>query len=96
MIEFNRIFNDSKSVADNLSKLNYKFKNKKVLITGSHGFIWINFLLYFIYLNNYILKKNCCKIYCIDNFKKKPEDWINKVIMVKKDWVRKFLIWKEV
>lgn len=80
MVEFNKIFNDSKSIAENLIRLNYKFKNKKILITGSHGFIGINFLLYFIYLNNVILNKNSCKIYCIDNFKKKPEAWINKTI----------------
>ena len=80
MNEINEIFSDSSEICNNLKKLNYKFKNKKILITGSHGFIGVNFLLYFIYLNKFIFKKNRCRIYCIDNFKKKPERWIKNII----------------
>ncbi len=85
MNDINEIFNDSSEISKNLKKLNYKFKNKKILITGSHGFIGINFLLYFIYLNKFILKNNKCKIYCIDNFKKKPENWIKKLVSKNKN-----------
>lgn len=85
------LFEDFKIIAKNLSNKNRYFNNKKILITGSLGFIGINFLKYFFYLSkntkikfdivaidNKKLDRNVKKIFKMKNFFYKKAD-LNKI-----------------
>lgn len=66
---------DIKEIADNLQENNQKFSGKTVLIAGSGGFIGHNLILYFLYINKYILTYPV-KIIAIDCYvgRNKPEE----------------------
>ena len=77
----NSLFSDdAKDVFNKLDYLNKKFSGKKILLTGASGFLGVNFLNYFSYLNNSNLLKKSCKIYAYDNFLRKPPFWFNQLI----------------
>lgn len=60
------VFEDMKNVADNLGNIVFNFEGTKILITGYQGFLGSNFIAFYYFLNNEILK-NKAEITCIDN-----------------------------
>ena len=73
---FNQItIDDCNRVKNDLGILNEKFYSKSVLITGSAGFLGINFMRYFYNLNYELNEKEKVKVYCIENFIREESDY---------------------
>ena len=67
---------DSERIFENMESKNFLFKKKKILLTGYAGFLGVQFLHYFVNLNNKYLINQECHIYCLDNFKRGIPTWV--------------------
>ena len=70
---------NSYEIIENLSDLNDEFSGKKILITGSAGFLGCQFLHYFYFLNKLKVLKNPCKVYAWDNYIRGLPSWLKKL-----------------
>ncbi|MFP4093966.1 MAG: NAD-dependent epimerase/dehydratase family protein [Cyclobacteriaceae bacterium] len=60
------VLEDSRKIAESLGDLTRKLEGARVLITGHQGFLGVNFLALFHYLNEEVLEKKI-QLTCIDN-----------------------------
>jgi len=77
--------NDAEIIFNKLSNLNKKFSGQKILLTGASGFLGVNFLNYFSYLNNSNLLNKPCSIFAFDSFLRAPPFWFNQLINTDKN-----------
>ena len=67
---------DAKLVIKSLGGLVNKFSKKKILITGSGGFLGTQFLYFFTLLNQQKILDKPCKIFAYDNFSRGFSNWL--------------------
>ena len=74
-----QIESDIKDVIKSIGDLNQKFSGKKILLTGSAGFLGSQFVNYFTILNNTGILKKPCYLYAWDNYLLGKPDWLNQL-----------------
>ena len=82
---------NAKDIINGLDNLNQRFSGKKILLTGSAGFLGCQFIHYFKVLNNSNILNTPCHLYAWDNYLRGVPDWLAEfdgspgIIMEKKD-----------
>jgi nucleoside-diphosphate-sugar epimerase len=85
---------DALNTIENLGELNVSYSGKKILITGTAGFLGAHFIHYFLELNDSGLLRAPCQVYALDNFLRGTPSWIEKIMgrsdisILKKDIIR--------
>ena len=74
----NHYLNVAKDVFNGLDTLNARFSGKKIYLTGSAGFLGVQFIHYFTYLNDGRLLDRPCYLFASDNFLRGKPNWISK------------------
>lgn len=67
---------NSKDIINGLGILNKRFSGKKILLSGSAGFLGCQFLHYFKFLNESNILVENCKVYAWDNFIRGVPKWL--------------------
>ena len=68
---------NSKDIISGLDNLNQRFSGKKILLTGSAGFLGCQFMHYFIVLNDTGILNKPCHLYAWDNYIRGIPDWMD-------------------
>ena len=76
---------NAKIIFDKLNLLNDRFSGKTILLTGASGFLGVNFLNYFSFLNTNKYLNIPCKVKAYDNFIREPAPWFNQLINLDKN-----------
>ena len=76
MVLSKEIIENSENIIENLGDLNNNFSGKRVLITGSAGFLGCQFLHYFYLLNKSSILKKPCKVFSLDNYIRGLPQWL--------------------
>ena len=74
--------NNAELIYDGLSNLNNRFSGKKILITGSAGFLGTQLAFYFKFLNQKLNKKDKVIVYLWDNYIRGCPDWMNEFMKI--------------
>ena len=70
---------DARAIASGLGSLNTRFSGKSILLTGAGGFLGVQFVHYFLALNDSGRLSAPCRLIAMDNFIRGVPHWLEEV-----------------